>query len=423
MPSTAELQARAPAHPDLHLVKSAAGKEEKPFLVRGTTAYRRASLAFFMSGFSTFALLYCVQPLMPIFSEDFSVSPAASSLSLSLSTGFLAVAIFLAAAVSERFGRRGLMFVSLLGASLCTIACAVMPDWNALLVIRALEGFLLGGVPAVAMAYLSEEIDPKGLGASMGLYIAGNAFGGMAGRVFTGMLAEYFSWRLALAAIGLLGIAAAIGFLVLLPPSRNFVPRKSTVRYHVDAWFGHLKNPALALLFAIGFLMMGAFVTIYNYVGFRLVAAPYNLNQTELGLIFTVYLFGIAASWAAGLLGDRFGHFLVMPIGVLIALVGIGTTLLSPLPLIIFGIVLLTSGFFMAHSVASALVGKLARGTKGHASSLYLLGYYLGSSVAGSLGGHFWSTGGWWAVAAFTGVMLLLSLLASLQARRITIGG
>ncbi|EUC00502.1 major facilitator superfamily MFS_1 [Rhizobium sp. CF080] len=421
MPSTADLRVDAPASPDVHLANSVVNEREKQFLVRGTPAYRRASLAFFLSGFSTFALLYCVQPLMPIFSQEFGVSPASSSLSLSLSTGFLAVAIFCAAAVSERFGRRSLMFVSLLGASLCTIACAAMPDWYMLLFIRALEGFLLGGVPAVAMAYLSEEIDPKGLGASMGLYIAGNAFGGMAGRVVTGMLAEYLSWRPALAGMGVLGIAAAIGFLILLPPSRNFVPRKSDTRYHVQAWLGHLKNPTLALLFAIAFLMMGAFVTIYNYAGFRLVAAPYNLNQTELGLIFTVYLFGIVASWAAGHLGDRFGHFLVMPLGMLVAVAGVGITLASPLWLIILGIVLLTSGFFMAHSVASALVGKLARGTKGHASSLYLLGYYLGSSVAGSLGGHFWSADGWWAVAAFTGVMLLLSLFAALQAKRIAV--
>ncbi len=419
----ASLRSDDPASPDLGHIKSEETEPEKQFLVRGTQPYRRASLAFFMSGFSTFALLYCVQPLMPIFAHDFGVSPAASSLSLSLSTGFLAVAIFLAAAVSERFGRRSLMFVSLLGASICTIACAVMPDWNALLVIRALEGFLLGGVPAVAMAYLSEEIDPKGLGASMGLYIAGNAFGGMAGRVFTGVIAEYTSWRLALGAIGVMGIAAAIGFLLLLPPSRNFLARKSTMRYHIDAWIGHLKNPALAMLFAIGFLAMGSFVTIYNYAGFRLVAEPYSLNQTELGLIFTVYLFGIAASWAAGHLGDRFGHFLVMPVGILVAVAGVAITLAPSLWLIILGIVLLTSGFFMAHSVASALVGKLARGTKGHASSLYLLGYYLGSSVAGSLGGHFWSADGWWAVAAFTGVMLVLSLVAALQSRRITLRG
>lgn len=398
-------------------------EQQKRFLVRGTPAYRRASLAFFMSGFSTFALLYCVQPLMPIFAADFGVSPAASSLSLSLSTGFLALAIVCAAAVSERFGRRSLMFASLLGASLCTIACAVTPGWTALLFIRALEGLLLGGVPAVAMAYLSEEIDPKGLGASMGLYIAGNAFGGMAGRVVTGILAEYFSWRLALAGIGAMGIIAAIGFLTLLPPSRNFSPRRSDMRFHVAAWSGHAFRPVMALLFAIGFLLMGSFVTIYNYAGFRLVADPYDLNQTELGLIFTVYLFGIVASWAAGLLGDRFGHFVVMPVGILLALAGVLITLATPLPLIIIGIVLVTSGFFMAHSVASALIGRLARGTKGHASSLYLLGYYLGSSVAGSLGGHLWSADGWWAVVAFTGSMLVIALIAAFASKRLASAG
>src|SRR6478735_4403393 len=145
--------AEAPV-PNLRLLAAETRDEQRPYLTRGSTAYRRASLALFLSGFATFSLLYCVQPLMPVFAKEFGVTPAASSLSLSLSTGFLAFAIFCAAAVSERFGRRSLMFVSLLGAALCTIAVAVAPSWNLLLVIRAVEGLLLGGVPAVAMTYL-----------------------------------------------------------------------------------------------------------------------------------------------------------------------------------------------------------------------------------------------------------------------------
>jgi len=415
-PDVSEIHSR----PNLHVVRTTAEPQHKQFLLRGTSSYRRASLALFLSGFATFSLLYCVQPLMPIFAVDFGVSPAASSLSLSLSTGFLAFAIFCAAAVSESFGRRSLMFASLLGAALSTIACALVPSWHALLVIRALEGLLLGGVPAVAMAYLSEEIDPRGLGASMGLYIAGNAFGGMAGRVVTGTLAEFFSWRIALGTLGMLGLAAAIGFFLLLPASRNFTPRKGfDARFHVKAWVGHISNPALPLLFAVGFLAMGTFVTVYNYIGFRLVQAPYNLNQTELGLIFTVYLFGIAASWIAGLLGDRIGHFIVLPAGIAVAATGVAITLSPSLPLIVLGIVLLTSGFFVAHSAASALVGRLARGTKGHASSLYLLSYYVGSSVAGSAGGYFWGADGWNAVVLFTLALLALGMIAALVAARL----
>jgi YNFM family putative membrane transporter len=413
MPSAAASRSLEPAIDFIPPIATAPQSDPpEQYLTRGTSAYRKASLAFFLSGFSTFALLYCVQPLMPIFAKEFGVSPAVSSLSLSLSTGLLAVAIFCAAAVSERFGRRSLMFCSLMGASLCTLACAIMPSWTLILVIRAMEGLLLGGVPAVAMAYLSEEFDPKSLGAAMGLYIAGNAFGGMSGRVFTGILAEFLSWRVALAVIGAMGIAAAIGFFTMLPPSRNFKPRRSNVGYHVAAWLGHVNHGALALLFVIGFLLMGSFVTIYNYAGFRLVAAPYNLNQTELGLIFTVYLFGIGSSWVGGSLSDRFGQFPVMMAGVILMFAGLLTTLASALPLIILGIAMLTAGFFMAHAVASALIGRLARGTKGHASSLYLLAYYLGSSIAGSVGGKFWSAGGWSAVIAFTGVMLALALVA-----------
>ncbi|MGR9169878.1 MFS transporter [Rhizobium sp. KDH_Rht_773_N] len=395
-------------------------RQPEDYLTRGSGAYRRASLALFLSGFATFSLLYCVQPLLPSFSREFAVSPAESSLALSLSTGFLAIAIVCAAAVSEGLGRRSLMSISLVGAAVLTIATAFAPNWHLLLVIRALQGFVLGGVPAVAMAYLAEEIEPRGLGATMGLYVGGTAFGGMSGRVLTGIFAEYLSWRPALFLIGAIGLAAAIGFIALLPPSRNFARRAGfDPRFHLKAWMGHLGNPALPFIFAIAFFAMGSFVTIYNYAGFRLVAAPYELNQTELGLIFTVYLFGIGASSVGGLLGDRLGHFTVLLAGIVITATGGALTLFASLPLIILGIVVLTSGFFMTHSVASGLVGRLADGTKGHASSLYMLAYYIGSSVMGSAGGWFWAMEGWSAVVIFTLAMMTLALLSALTARRL----
>jgi YNFM family putative membrane transporter len=405
---------------DVTGLQTADEDRQKLYLTRGTGAYRRASLALFLSGFATFSLLYCVQPLLPIFAQEFSVSPAESSLALSLSTGFLAIAIVCAAAVSEGLGRRSLMSISLVGAAVLTIATAFAPDWHLMLVIRALQGFVLGGVPAVAMAYLAEEIDPRGLGATMGLYVGGTAFGGMSGRVLTGIFAEYLSWRPALFLIGAIGLAAAIGFIALLPPSRNFVRRAGfDPQFHLKSWLGHLGNPALPFIFAIAFFAMGSFVTIYNYAGFRLVAPPYDLNQTELGLIFTVYLFGIGASSVGGILGDRLGHFNVLLTGIVITAAGCALTLSASLPLIVLGIIILTSGFFTTHSVASGLVGKLAVGTKGHASSLYMLAYYIGSSIMGSAGGWFWAMEGWAAIVVFTLVMMAFAFLSALAARQL----
>jgi MFS transporter, YNFM family, putative membrane transport protein len=415
-PAVSEISARPAQDHTRTISRSTRFNEQATGARQGTAAYRRISGALFLAGFATFSLLYCTQPLLPVFARDFHVSPATSSLALSLSTGFLAIAILGAAVVSEAIGRRGLMFASMTGAALLNLATAAMPGWHFLLLCRAAEGFVLGGVPAVAMAYLAEEVDRESLGLSMGLYVAGTALGGMAGRVGAGILADWLSWHAALQIIGLIGLVTSITFVVLLPASLNFARQSGFhPRYHLRAWWQHLSDRGLPFLFAIGFLTMGAFVIVYNYAGFRLVAPPYGLDQSTIGLIFMVYAFGIVASSIAGAAADRIGRRRVLPVGFGIAIAGTALTVADNLLVIVSGIVLLTIGFFITHSVASGWVGRLALNAKGHASSLYLLAYYLGSSIGGTAGGPFWSAGGWQAVAGLAGICLLLGLAASLR--------
>ena len=394
------------------------------FIVRGDPAYLRTNLALFLSGFSTFSLLYCVQPLLPVLAQTFKVGAAQSSLALSLSTGLLAISIALAGIVSASLGRKSLMTVSLCLAALLNLAAAVAPSWPLLLIARALEGVALGGAPAIAMTYLSEEVHPQGLGFAMGLYVAGTAFGGMAGRVLTGVAADLGGWRVALGVIGALGLASAAGFALLLPPSRNFVRRSGLgPRFHARAFGGHLRHPALPWLFVVGFLAMGGFVTVYNYAGFRLTAPPYRLSQTQAGLIFTVYLVGMLGSSVAGSLADRLGRWPVLVGGLLLFAAGLGTTLLPTLPAIILGVALVTGGFFVAHAVASGWVGALAETEKGHAASLYLLAYYAGSSVMGSVGGGFWAVAGWPGVAGFVAALLVLAFAVAARLRAFSAPG
>ncbi len=376
-----------------------------------SAAYRRIAFALFLAGFSTFSLLYCVQPLLPAFTHEFGIGAAASSLSLSLSTGFLAISVLCAGALSERVGRRGLMFSSMTAAALCNLLAASAPNWNTMLVWRALEGFALGGVPAVAMAYLAEEIAAEGLGFSMGLYVGGTAFGGMVGRIGMSALEQYFSWRTAMLTIGVIDLLAAIAFVMLLPPSRRFVKRTDlTLRHHLQLWKAQLAHTRLPFVFGIGFLAMGAFVTVYNYAGFRLTAAPFNLSSTECGFIFAAYLFGMVSSSSAGAMADKFGRAPVLICGLVLFAIGLALTASASLVAVIAGIVVVTIGFFVTHSVASGWVGRLAGSAKGHAASLYLLAYYLGSSMLGSLGGSFWQHGGWTGVVTFVAVLLVACL-------------
>ncbi|MDR1934943.1 MAG: MFS transporter [Candidatus Accumulibacter sp.] len=385
----------------------------------GSAEYRHAGLALFLAGFACFSLIYCVQPLLPAFAGDFGVGPAESSLALSLTTGPLAVSIVLAGAFSQALGRRGLMFCSLALAAVCNVAAAVAPGWFGLLAARTVEGFVIGGVPAVAIAYLSEEIEPANLGKAMGLYVAGTAFGGMMGRIFMGLLTEFTSWRMALGILGVLCLAAAIGFLRLLPPSRNFVPRPGfNLAFHLRAWKSHLVNRGLLRIYAYGFLITSVFVTLFNYAVFRLSEAPYFLGQTAISMIFLVYSFGMLSSSVSGALADRFGRRPLLMSGFLTMLLGILATLPDSLAAVFGGIVLMTIGFFIVHSVASGSIGPLAGEFKGHAASLYLLFYYLGSSIVGSVGGWFWQHGGWPAVAGLTGALAVAGLILAAKARR-----
>ena len=393
----------------------AASPDSAAYIERGTPEFYRTNLAMLAAGFSTFALLYCVQPLLPVFSKEFGVSAADSSLALSLTTGFLAGSVLIAGALSEAWGRKSVMSVSLVAAAVLTVVCAFAPNWHALLLIRALEGICFSGLPAVAMAYLSEEIGRGSVGLAMGLYIAGSGFGGMAGRVITGLITDLASWRAAIGVLGVIGIISALIFWRTLPPSKHFVPRPLASRELIHAFVEHLKDAGLPWLFLEAFLLMGSFVTTYNYIGYRLMGAPYFLSQTAVGSIFTVYLMGVASSAWMGELASRLGRRKVFWMNCAITLAGVGLTLAHALITIIAGVAVLTFGFFGAHSVASSWVGLRARHSKGQASALYLFFYYFGSSIVGYCGGFFWSAWGWLGVAAFIGSLLVMALVISLR--------
>lgn len=384
-------------------------------LMRGTAGYRRATLALFCAGFATFALLYCVQPLLPLLAAHFAVSAAASSLVLSLTTLSLALCLLVSGALAESWGRKPVMAAALGLASILGIACAWVESWDSLLLLRALLGLALSGLPALAMAYVGEEFDPAALPAAMGLYIGGTALGGLLGRLLAGWLSDLGGWPLALGGIAGLGLLALALFIWLLPPSRHFHAHPLSLRGLLGNFALHLGNPELRSLFLLAFLLMGGFVALFNYVGFRLAAAPFGLSATLIGLLFSVYLVGIFSAGWAGRLVPRFGARQVLQGGIGIMLLGVALCATPWLGAVVLGLALFTLGFFAAHAVASGQVGQRAQGAKAQASALYLGAYYLGSSLVGYAGGYVWEHAGWLPLLA---VLAALFLLAAWCARK-----
>ena len=385
------------------------------YIEKGTPMFMRTVLALFCGGFATFALLYCVQPMMPLLSKEFSINAAQSSLILSVATGLLAIGLLITGPISDRIGRKSVMVTALFAASVCTIASAMMPTWQGVLLLRALVGLSLSGLAAVAMTYLSEEIHPKHIGLAMGLYIAGNAIGGMCGRLITGVLIDFVSWHTAMLVIGGLALIAAAVFWRILPESRNFRPRSLHPRSLLDGFTLHFRDAGLPLLFLEAFVLMGAFVTLFNYIGYRLLAEPYHLDQAFVGLLSVVYLSGIYSSAKIGALADKLGRRKMLWATIALMLAGLALTMATSLWLVVLGMLVFTFGFFGAHSVASSWIGRRALKAKGQASSLYLFSYYPGSNVAGTAGGVAWHLGGWNGIGLFIGGLLVVALLVAVK--------
>jgi YNFM family putative membrane transporter len=386
---------------------------------RPAPAYRRTNRALFFGGFSCFALLYCVQPLMPLLARDFGLTPAQSSLSLSLPSAALGLSLLASSVISDRVGRKNLMVTALVVAAAMMVLSSFARSYAELLAARTLLGLALGGMPAVAMAYLGEEIEADSLGVSMGLLISGNAFGGMLGRMLASVLSDFVSWRAAVGVMGFAGLLAAWEFWRSLPPSRNFKPSSGGLAMLLPGLRRHFGDDGLPWLFALSFLLMGCFVSAYNFIGFRLMGAPFGLRQSVVGAVSLLYLIGIFSSVWAGRRADRLGRRHVLWTVMATMLAGLLLTLAHNLFLIVAGMAIYTFGFFASHSVASSWVGRRARSQQALASALYLFFYYLGSSVVGWLCGVLWEHGGWAGVVALLGAMLVTALLITLRLRRL----
>jgi YNFM family putative membrane transporter len=383
-------------------------------LRRGEPGFARVVTAFFIGGFAIFELLYCVQPLLPEFARRFGLSPANASLAVSVSTVAMASSLFLGGLAAQKFGRKPVMVASLVASALATLAAALSPTWGTLLISRGLMGLALAGLPSVAMAYLAEEIDGPALGFAMGLYIAGSTLGGMFGRLVVGAVADLAGWRLALGLMGAISLVGAAFFARSLPNERR-PAEGGTLRGLFAALKGHFADEGLPWLFVVGYLVMGAFICTYNYIGFRLAAAPFSLDQTRIGLIFTLYLIGALSSTVMGDLAARLGRRRVLWMSLAIGVAGTLVTLPDYLPTVVLGVAMVTWSFFGAHSIASSWVGLRAHQNRAQASALYLFFYYVGSSLNGWMGGLAYQHWGWPGVATMMGALLGLALLAAIK--------
>ncbi|SCK27370.1 MFS transporter [Streptomyces sp. WMMB 322] len=368
----------------------------------GDPGHGRMRLALFAAGLATFALLYSTQALLPEISRDLHADPGSASWTVSGATIGLALAVLPLAALSERFGRRRVLTVSMSVAVALALAVPFSPDLGTLIALRTLQGAAIAGVPASAMAYLADEVRGRYLVGATGLFVAGNSVGGMSGRILSGWVAEAWGWRIGLAAVAVASLLCVAAFRLLAPRARHFRPSPLNARALTRTVSAHLRNPLLVRLYAIGLLFMVVFGGVYTVIGYRLVAEPFGLSQGLVGSVFAIYLVGTATSATAGKLNARLGRRGLIYAGIVTASSGLLLSLLDSFVAVAAGLVLITAGFFAGHAVASGSVSHTATEGRAQASALYQMAYYTGSSLGGALGAAAFAGAGWDGTVALT---------------------
>lgn len=322
---------------------------------RGSSGYKRILIALLCAGIATFAQLYSVQGVLPIMARDLEIDAAQASLAVSAATLGLAVAVIPWSLMSDRFGRRRTMVTAVIAATILGVAMSLMPSFELLVGMRFLEGMALGGIPSVAMAYLAEEVNPVHAAIAAGSYISGTTLGGLSGRIVAAPVADFFGWRAGTLVVAIYAAMAAVAFILLAPKQKGFRPQAVRLTgpggVH-ERLLVNLKDPGLVSLYMQGFLLMGGFVAVYNFIGFHLGDEPFNVPPSIVSVLFLSYLTGTWSSAQAGRIAARFGRRKVLITSSLIMLGGLLMMLIPWLPAVVVGLLIFTAGFFGAHSLS-----------------------------------------------------------------------
>ena len=370
--------------------------------------YIRIILALALSGLAELASLFFIQPLLPVLAVEYDVPVSQVSIILSAETALLAIGLLFTGTLSDHYGRKKLIIVSLLLGGLLTMLCPLVESWAMLVALRAVIGLALSGIAAAATAYISEEVAPVVAGVVTGYFVFGNSMGGMSGRIVASQLIDHISINTIFYGFAISLILVALLVYFLLPASQNFKPTQNlNVLRVVKGAASHFKNKKLALAFVISFIIFGVFTSLYNYLAFFLKGEPFHISPANAGLLSFSFALSFFTAPQAGRLSAKYGRMRVLRALFVMMALGMLLTLTSNVVTFIIGAVIFTGCFFGCHSIGLSWVSKNATHARGQAVALYLFFYYMGGSVIGFVNGFVFHSMGWQGMTGF-----IIALLA-----------
>lgn len=364
-----------------------------------------------LTAFLTVVDLFATQAILPALAQAYGVSPAEMGFAVNATTIGMAAGGLAVALLGRRLDRRRGILASLALLALPTALLATMPDLLLFTLLRIAQGLCMSTAFALTLAYLGEHTSAADAAGAFAAYITGNVASNLFGRLLAAGLVDH--WGLAanfhvFAALNLAGAVLVWSSVARTPPMQL---TELSYRRPFNSFLGHLANPPLSVAFAIGFLILFAFIGTFTYVNFVLVRPPFSVGMMMLGVVYFVFLPSIVSTPLAGKVAARIGTRPALWSAFALAAAGLPFLLADRLSAVLIGLVLIAAGTFFAQATATGFVGRAAAIDRGAASGLYLASYFLGGLTGSAVLGVLFDRLGWTACVAGIGLSLALGAL------------
>ena len=358
--------------------------------------------------------LYAVQPIQPLFEKEFSLSRFEAVIFttvIMLPLGFAPIFYgYILETVSTKFFLRN----AILMLGLLELCFGWSSSYGVLLAIRALQGLLIPAVLTSLMSYISFITPKERVQQAIGYYIGATILGGFLGRLFSGLLSDFFGWRPFFIFLGI-ALIAMFGLLSSLSEEVKVDFEKPQFSQILDV----LKQKTFLMIFVMMFFIFFVFQALLNFVPFQLKALSSTMGYGKVGMMYAGYIIGFIISIRVlGLIRVCGSEIRAVFLGIGIFFLGVNIFHVADYWVMFGGMFIVCAGFFIIHSVASGWISKLAHQKRSISNGLYISFYYAGGTIGTFAPGVFYHYLGWHVFLVLLTVTILLAFLFSIYLKR-----
>ena len=313
-----------------------------------------------------------VEPMLPRLAADFDISISAAATVITTYALGAAIGTLAYGPLGDRFGKLRMAAISLLGAGLASLACALASDAGALAAFRFVTAVFGSSSMTLGMAYVGDRVPIAERQPVIARFIAGTITGQSLGPLVGGMFTDLLGWRGTFVFLGLVFVAVSGTLFVRTHRRWTEEAPQSSAGNPFTVHLRLLAFPRVRYVLATAFVDTFFFFGAYAFLG-PFLNLKFDLSLTLIGLILAGFgIGGVLYTLSVGPLLRVLGQRGLVAWGGALCFAFFAAATLTPLWQIALPCTIgLGFTFYMLHNTVQTKATEMAPQARGAAVSIY----------------------------------------------------